>query len=135
MTVTDIMLRKYDDGIYKAAFERDRVALEEAKEQVANPEAFLPDIDLYGQDREDSAADILHKEITGVVIRHFVRQYIRDDMLTLLNLLLRIDQADKVSVQLCEGLTLSLSELCEYWNQEHPKDRPIEYVANRCEMP
>lgn len=135
MTVTEIMLERFRDGVYTAAFERDRVALEEAKARYADPDSFLPDVNLYGQNREDTAADLFHHELECVVIRHFVRQYIRDDMITLLNLLLRVDEAEKVSVQLCDGLTLSLSGLCDHWNQEHPKDRPIEYVANRCEMP
>lgn len=135
MTAIEIMLDHFHDGIYQAAFDRDRVSLKEVEDLYADPDSYLPDVNLYGQDRGDAVANILHRELEELVKRHFVRQYIRDDMLTLLNLLLRIDHADKVSVQLCEGLTLSLSELCDIWNQEHPKDRPIEYIANRFEIP
>lgn len=135
MTVIECMLDRFHDGVYSAAMARDRDGLEEAKQNFDDLDSFLPPMDLYGRTKEEAAADALHSELEGVVIRHFVRQYPRADMLTLLNLLLRVDKADRISVQLCEGLTLTLSELCRHWNQQHPVDRPIEYVSTLYDMP
>lgn len=135
MTVIECMDNRFHDGVLTAAMTRDPDAFEEVKKNYNDLITYLPEIDLYGRTREEATADALHRDLEKVVVNHFVQQYTRSDMLDLLNLLLRADKAENISVQICSGLILSLSDLCRYWNQQHPMDRPIEYVFSLYEMP
>lgn len=102
----------------------------------------------YNKAEDGSRKDLLEKDVFAVVtypprkkdvvenyysyvcsqmIAHYAEQYTRENMVTMLNLLMRgmKNNYRYFSISIVEGISVSFADLLEAWNRTHPNEKTI----------
>ena len=129
-----LMRERHSDGVELAARTRTPERFEETVRfytERTDPIFQLPRVfPLYDKTEEEDCADQIHGALEGIVIRHFVDQYSRDEMLTMLRLLNKASGRGDCAVEICRGLSLPLRDIAASWSHAHPDEQGIRYVGH-----
>lgn len=67
------------------------------------------------------------EHIRRQMIAHYAEQYTREDMVTMLNLLIHgmKNNYQYLSISIVEGISVSFADLLKAWNRTHPNEKTI----------
>ena len=89
-----------------------------------NPNSVTYMLPTCGRKMEDLCAEDLYKAWREIAIEAIIKQYSREEMVQLLNLLEKPEHVLYPGVSFCDGIELSADELMNRWNKLFAKKDP-----------